>query len=72
MSGHRPEVAEVFREYGTAYEEAYGSSPSAQQRKVMLDLSACRTSALGGHKKKCDHCGHEQNCYNSCLMGSSC
>ncbi len=66
MSGHRLEMADVFREYGTAYEEAYGSSTSAQQRKVMLDLSACRTSVLGGHKKKCDRCGHEQNYYNSC------
>jgi hypothetical protein len=26
----------------------------------------CRTAALGGHITQCDHCGHEEQAYNSC------
>jgi Putative transposase/Transposase zinc-binding domain len=26
----------------------------------------CRTAALGGHLERCDQCGHERNCFNSC------
>ncbi len=64
MSAHRPEVADVLRSYGSKYEEVYGTS--AQQRRVLRDLVLCRTRALGGHKSRCDHCGHEEIAYNSC------
>jgi hypothetical protein len=64
MNGHRPEVADVIREYGAAYLERY--RPSKEQRRVLNDLAECRTSALGGHLKKCDRCGHEVPVYNSC------
>ena len=64
MSAHRPEVADVFRSSGARYEEVYGGS--AQQRRILRDLARCRTRALGGHKKKCDRCGHEEIAYNSC------
>lgn len=32
----------------------------------MSAIEACRTSALGGHKDKCDTCGHIEISYNSC------
>jgi hypothetical protein len=64
MNAHRPEVADVFRSYGSKYQEVYGTS--AQQRRILRDLVACRTRALGGHKRKCDRCGHEEIAYNSC------
>lgn len=64
MSAHRPEVADVIRSSGARYEEVYGGS--AQQRRILRDLARCRTRALGGHKKKCDRCGHEEIAYNSC------
>ena len=32
----------------------------------MRAIEACRTAALGGHKDKCDHCGHLEISYNSC------
>jgi hypothetical protein len=32
----------------------------------MHAIEACRTSVLGGHKDKCDHCGHLEISYNSC------
>lgn len=66
MSGHRPEVADVFRSYGAEYLSKYGRSTSAEQRRVLRELSLCRTAALGGHKKKCNRCGHQQISYNSC------
>jgi hypothetical protein len=66
MERHWPEVADVFREYGDTYRSIWGSSSTAEQRRVFRDIAICRTSALGGHKLKCDHCGHEQNSYNSC------
>ncbi|MCI0409357.1 MAG: IS91 family transposase [Acidobacteria bacterium] len=59
-------MADVFRSYGAEYLRKYGSSTSAQQQRVLRELSLCRTAALGGHKKKCNRCGHEQIWYNSC------
>jgi len=32
----------------------------------MHAIEACRTSVLGGHKDKCDNCGHLEISYNSC------
>jgi hypothetical protein len=34
---------------------------------VLRAVTACRTSALGGHVWKCDHCGAKLPVYNSCL-----
>jgi hypothetical protein len=32
----------------------------------MHAIEVCRTAALGGHKDKCDSCGHMEISYNSC------
>ena len=32
----------------------------------MRAIELCRTAVLGGHKDKCDHCGHVEISYNSC------
>jgi DNA-directed RNA polymerase subunit M/transcription elongation factor TFIIS len=64
MSEHRPEVADVFREHGAAYLKQ--SAASRDQRRVLKDISLCKTAALGGHKATCDRCGHEECFYNSC------
>jgi Putative transposase/Transposase zinc-binding domain len=66
MTQHRLEVADVFREYGQAYLEAFGDATSTEQRRVLHDLVRCRTAALGGHVEECDHCGHRLIAYNSC------
>jgi Putative transposase/Transposase zinc-binding domain len=60
----RPEVADVFRSSAAAYLQAHRAS--AQKRRVLRDLIACQTAALGGHKEKCDACGFEKIHYNSC------
>ena len=33
---------------------------SAEQRRVLSDIVACRTEALGGHVFECDQCGHRK------------
>jgi hypothetical protein len=60
------EVAEVFRRYGESYRNKHGASMSQAQRRVMTAIEVCRTAALGGHLERCDQCGHERNCFNSC------
>ncbi len=63
---HRPslEVADIFRQYAEPYLTHHAVSP--QQRRVMRDIQACRTVALGGHVEQCDRCGHQAISYNSC------
>lgn len=60
------EVADVFRRYGETYRNKHGVSLSTAQRRVMTAIEVCRTAALGGHLERCDQCGQERNCYNSC------
>jgi hypothetical protein len=64
MKQHRPEVADVIRDYGAAYRRRY--RPSKEQYRVLNALAACRTAALGGHLKRCERCHHEVVVYNSC------
>lgn len=58
------ELADIFREYGDEYRKTHAMT--ADQRKVMAAILACRTAQLGGHQEVCDRCGHLRNCYNSC------
>jgi Putative transposase/Transposase zinc-binding domain len=60
----RPELADVFRQYGDSYRKTHPLPASHQ--KVMRAIEVCRTQALGGHLKQCDSCGFEHPSYNSC------
>ena len=64
MTQPRLEVAEVFRRYQDQYLATYPAS--LEQHRVVRDLIACRTAALGGHLRRCGACGHQQIAYNSC------
>ncbi|MGA7413836.1 MAG: IS91 family transposase [Bryobacteraceae bacterium] len=66
MDRPKLEVADVFRRYGATYRQKHGASMSTEQRRVMSAIELCRTAALGGHLERCDECGHERNCFNSC------
>jgi hypothetical protein len=66
MTQHRLEVADVFRSYGPAFLDGFGASLSGEQRRVLHDVTFCRTAVLGGHVEECDHCGHQLIAYNSC------
>jgi hypothetical protein len=60
----RPELADIFRQYGESYQRKHRLP--ASHRKVMRALSVCRTQELGGHLDRCDCCGFERPAYNSC------
>jgi hypothetical protein len=62
------EVADIFRDHGTAWRLANRGHVSLAQMKVMSAIERCRTAALGGHVARCesDACGHIIIAYNSC------
>ena len=60
------EVADILRQHADDFFAKYGSHLTAEQRRAMVDLSLCRTAALGGHIERCADCGHERIAYNSC------
>jgi hypothetical protein len=66
MDRPKLEVADVFRRYGQTYRDRHDASMSSAQRRIMTAIEVCRTAALGGHLERCDQCGHERNCFNSC------
>jgi len=60
----RWEVADIFGTYGETYRREHPLPLS--HRYVMKNIETCRTSSLGGHREKCDYCGHKRPAYNSC------
>jgi len=55
----------VVRRYGDDYRRTH--LPSAAQQRVLRNIAACRTAALGGHVDECEHgCGFARISYNSC------
>jgi hypothetical protein len=59
-----PEVANVFRQYGSAYQADH--ELPLLHLKVMDAIVKCRTEELGGHLDACDRCGYQHPFYNSC------
>jgi hypothetical protein len=60
------EVADIFRDHGTAWRRANAGHVSLDQLKVMSAIERCRTAALGGHVARCQGCSHTLIAYNSC------
>ena len=60
------EVADIFRDHGTAWRSANAGHVSRDQMKVMSAIERCRTAALGGHVARCENCSHTLIAYNSC------
>jgi hypothetical protein len=60
----RYELADIIRRFGPSFAEQH--HPDLHQQKVLEAVRLCRTAALGGHKERCTHCGHEHISYNSC------
>lgn len=59
-------VADVLRAHAAEYLAARGARASLTEQRVLAQLTACRTAALGGHSWFCDACGQVQVAYNSC------
>jgi len=60
------EVADIFREHGSAWRETQRGHLSLAQLKVMSAIEQCRSAVLGGHVLRCGGCGADQVSYNSC------
>ncbi len=60
------EVADVFAAHADTFLKVRGDAVSSAKRRVLRDLVACRTAALGGHMEQCDNCDHERPAYDSC------
>ena len=60
------EVADIFRRHGEAFRAAQRGRLSADQRRVMAAIEACRTAALGGHAERREACGMIRIAYCSC------
>jgi hypothetical protein len=66
MSRPALEVADIFRDHGSAWRSANAGHISLHQLKVMSAIERCRTAALGGHVLRCEKCSHTAISYNSC------
>jgi len=60
------EVADIVRRAGRRFLDRYRYSLTWPQVKVLGAIERCRTAALGGHRDRCDRCGHQAISYNSC------
>jgi Putative transposase/Transposase zinc-binding domain len=58
------DIGDIVRAHRSALEVQHPLLPA--QRRVLTDISQCRTAALGGHVDHCPSCGYEHPSYNSC------
>lgn len=58
------ELATIVRELGPGYRA--GHRLSRGQSRALRAIELCRTSALGGHRDRCERCGFEHLVYHSC------
>ena len=54
----------MVRANGAEYRRVH--APSGAQLRLLENIAACRTAALGGHVDECGGCGRERVSYNSC------
>ena len=60
----RHDIADIVRAHRPELERLHRLS--RPQKRVLTDISRCRTAALGGHVEVCTGCGREHPVYNSC------
>jgi hypothetical protein len=70
MSRPTLEVADIMRAHGKRFIENNRCWLRWPHLKILQAIERCRTAALGGHRDRCDRCGHEAISFNSCPMGS--
>jgi hypothetical protein len=58
------ELAQVIDRFGSSYVQTH--CPNTYVQRILRAIQHCRTSVLGGHKDRCDECGHIRISYNSC------
>ena len=62
----RPSVSAVLKLYGEEYIQRFGHLMTAQQKKVLRAVMACREDSLGTIRYRCASCGEEQTVPRSC------
>jgi hypothetical protein len=60
------ELADIFRQHGTAYLTKFAERILPSHRQAMRAILNCRTEVLGGHVYHCDDCGEDRYSYHSC------
>jgi hypothetical protein len=60
------ELAEIFRQAGPAYRQAFEGRVLPSQARAMRVIALCRTPALGGSLYACNDCGALDYSYHSC------
>ena len=60
------EVADVFRQFGPSYLDAFGDRLLPSHRRAIEDILACRTAAMGVHAYRCDDCDKTFYVYHGC------
>ena len=58
------EIAKVIQRFLPSVEKQGGLS--GHQRSILKLMSLCKTSALGGHRERCNQCVYTRVHYNSC------
>ena len=59
-------LAEIIRRHGAEYLSRFTDRMPLDQLRAMRAIEACRTPALGGHRRHCPTCGEEQFSHHSC------
>jgi len=62
----RPSVSHILQRYGPQYLARYRKTMTAQQKKVLRAVMACRSEALGTIRYACAICGFEHTVPRSC------
>jgi hypothetical protein len=60
------ELADIFRQYGSAYRQKYAAKLLPSHRQAMRAIEQCRTEALGGQVYRCAACDETRYSYHSC------
>ena len=64
LHGTKLEIADILRQHIQDYKESYSLWP--EQKKIVTNLTDCRTAHLGGYVERCNHCETERVFYHSC------
>jgi Putative transposase/Transposase zinc-binding domain len=66
MERPRLRLADLVEAHGDEFLARWGAGLTAEARRALDDVRACRTAALGGQARRCLACGHVEVHYRSC------
>lgn len=65
-----PEIAEIFKRYGSQYLELFAKKMLPSHKRALYDITNCRNGAFGLHLDSCDKCGYTHLFFHSCCNRS--